>query len=154
MKNLFILLFVVASGFAYGQKSPQKFLPKSVSSTVSFDMSLKDFLAKKDPSQLSYSDESFRDIYVESFESSDITDVVYYFDKDNHQPLYEIILIYKDEATRDAAAKQLLGKPNVKGSEWLKTHKKRKDVRAWTFKTKLVITYLVDDTEWAEHNWE
>lgn len=154
MRNLFILLFFVASCFAYGQKSPEKFLPKELKKSISFNMTMKEFLSKKDPSTLSYTDDGFRHIYVETLNEGDITNIVYYFDKDDHEPLYEVILVYKDEATRDAASKKLLGNPNVKGSEWLKTHKKRKDVRAWTFKKKLIITQLLDKTEWADHNWD
>ena len=154
MKNLFILLFVVASSFAYGQKSPQKFLPKELRKSISFNMTMKEFLSKKDASTLSYTDGGFRHIYLEEVDMDDISSIVYYFDKDDHEPLYEVILVYNDEATRDAAAKKLLGSPNTTGGEWLKSHKKRKDVRAWTFKTKLVIVQLLDKTEWAEHTWE
>jgi hypothetical protein len=111
-------------------------------------MSFDEFAKKKDVKDLRFTDDNFRHVYVEDVDDDNLRNIVYYFDTDNDMPLYEIIFIYKDEATRDAVAKNLLGKPNHKEKEWKFSHKKRKNFYAWTYQTKLIMMQPLKDTEW------
>lgn len=122
--------------------------PKGLDSKVSLGMPLDDFLQLRGISTDDLTDDTFRKIYVEPSKSEDITDIVYYFDADGDQPLYEMIFIYKDEAKRDAEAEKLLGEPND-GEEW-KLERKPYDILAWKYKNKLILVAVIPETEWAE----
>ena len=77
--------------------------------------------------------------------------VVYYFDAEGDAPLYEIILVYADEAKRDAAAAKLLGEPNA-DDEWHYPNHKGFPFRAWRYKNKLILAAALPGTEW-EGEW-
>lgn len=147
-KMLFLTFTLMLTGLTFGQRSVKKYLPKDVRGTIYFGMSFDEFSKEKDIKDLSFTDDNFRHVYVEDVDDDNLRKIVYYFDTDNDMPLYEIIFIYKDEATRDAVAKYLLGKPNHKEKEWKFSHKKRKNFYAWTYQTKLIMMQPLKDTEW------
>ncbi len=122
--------------------------PEVLDKKVDFNMTISDFNTLKGISTLDMQDDSFRWIYHEKVQDSDVTDIVYYFDKDGTQPLYEMIFIYKDTATRNAAASELLGPTNYEG-EWRFTDGPH-TLSAWTYKTKLILAALIPNTEWNE----
>ncbi len=111
-------------------------------------MSLADFNNLKGTSTSDMKDDSFRWVYLETVDDENMTDIVYYFDKDGDQPLYEMIFIYKDTIALNEAADQLLGPPND-GKEW-RIAKDPYALTAWKYKTKLVMAALIPETEWAE----
>ena len=112
-------------------------------------MSLADFNALKGTSTADMQDDSFRWVYLEKVsDDADMTEIVYYFDKDGEQPLYEMIFIYKDTNARNAAADKLLGSPNF-GEEW-KFETDPHTLTAWKYKNKLVMAAVIPQTEWAE----
>ena len=128
----------------------QRYLPETVDEAIHFGMSLDDFKALKgDKVSLVEDEMTFRATYLEEINSGGLEYIGYYFDMDNHKPLYEVILIYKDEAQRDKVAKELLGEPNAEGGkEWRITPKKGDPIMAWTYKKKLIIAAQIPETEW------
>ena len=96
-------------------------------------------------------DEQFRVAVYQHVKQGAIEGVAYYFDGEGEKPLYELIVQYVDEPARDAAAKQLLGAPNYENNkEWLLDTGRGYKLRAWKFKTKLVLVALLPGTEWYE----
>lgn len=89
----------------------------------------------------------FRIEYSETMKG-DIKAVTYYFDKEGNIPLYELIIEYNDEKTRDMVADKLFGKPNS-GDQWKIIKKSGLEIRAWKFITKLVVVAVLPNTEWA-----
>lgn len=138
-----VILTSCASSRSYGKRHP-----KQLNKEVDFNMSLSDFNSLKGTSTDDMQDDSFRWIYNETVTDEDMTNIVYYFDKDGEQPLYEMIFIYKDTIARNAAADKLLGEPNF-GSEW-KLDLKPYTLTAWKYKSKLVMAAIIPNTEWDE----
>lgn len=94
---------------------------------------------------------SFRQEYVEEINKGDIQQVVYYFDSEGEQILYEFIIDYKTESSRNIDADKLLGEPNFANEkEWLYNSGEGFKIHAWTFKKKLVIVGKIVGTEWAD----
>jgi hypothetical protein len=118
-------------------------------------MSLKDFEKIKNNETKMFDDGyDFRTVYIENIVNhAEIKNIGYYFDNDGEKPLYEIILIYKNEELRDIAAKKIFGEPNYKEKEWRITRKKSYNLWAWSFKTKLIIVGMIPETEWSDQNW-
>lgn len=151
--RLFLFAMVTTfllSGCSAGKKiSHQKYFP-SAWHNVHFGMAKADFL-KAHPNAKMEQDDGFRTVYIETLDSEELEAAVYYFDNDETELFYEIILVYKSEELRDDASKTLLGKPNYEnGSAWMNSSKEGFRIHAWTFKTKLIIVGKIDGTEWAE----
>lgn len=143
------LLTIVISSCATSRSYGKKY-PSQLHKEVDFNMSIVDFNALKGTSTADMQDDSFRWIYREILpEDEDMTDIIYYFDKDGDQPLYEMIFIYKDTNARNAAADKLLGSPN-NGSEW-KFVEDPHTLTAWKYKSKLVMAAHIPKTEWNEN---
>ncbi|GAB5417405.1 MAG: hypothetical protein Crog4KO_29870 [Crocinitomicaceae bacterium] len=140
-----ILLSLTSCG---SKRDYGKIYPEDLSKKVDFNMSISDFNALKGTSTADMQDGSFRWVYHEKVEGGDVTDIVYYFDKDGMQPLYEMIFIYNDTTARNAAADKLLGPPNHEG-EWRFTNGPH-TISAWKYKTKLILAALIPKTEWNE----
>jgi hypothetical protein len=75
--------------------------------------------------------------------------VTYYFDQDGDKKMYEVILVYKNESARNRYTTEVFGKPNSGKGDWLISHKKRPDVKAWNFKNNLMIVLVIPECEWA-----
>ncbi|MCR9170969.1 MAG: hypothetical protein NXI10_00640 [bacterium] len=140
---LALLTSSCASTRSYGKKYPEQ-----LHKEVDFNMSLADFNSLKGTQTSDMKDDSFRWVYLESIEDEKMTDIVYYFDKDGDQPLYEMIFIYKDTVARNEAADKLLGAPND-GEEW-RIVQEPYTLTAWKYKNKLVMAALIPNTEWDE----
>lgn len=148
--TLLLSLFFIL-GACNTSKEAEIYLPESVRTGIHFGMTLEDFKTLKgDKVKLEDDGMSFRIIYSEAISNNPIEYVIYYFDADEEKPLYEVILIYKDEADRDAAAAELLGAPNFEEKEWRIEREKKETIWAWTFKNKLIVTALIPKTEWYE----
>lgn len=90
----------------------------------------------------------FRVEYTESmFKNPLIKEVTYYFDAENHYPLYELIITYANADERDKVAARYLGSPN-NGDEWRFPSGEGFDIKAWKFDNKLVIIGKLLGTEW------
>jgi len=127
----------------------QRYLPAEVRDLY-FGLPLETFLQQKRDLTRPEGEMDFRIVLVEEFAKGQAESMVYYFDADEDEPLYEIIAIYPDEATRDAVAADLLGEPNYDGSEWRYDSGEGYQIWAWTFKTKLIIAAILPNTEWAD----
>lgn len=122
----------------------KKYLPREIRG-LQFNMAQADFLKKYD---VNLTDEaSFRTVYTEVFNKGDVSDIVYYFDSKGHRPLYEVIVIYRDEVSRNSVAQTLLGPPNS-GKEWLFDLDDGYQLNAWTFQSKLIYAVAIPGTEW------
>ena len=116
-------------------------------------MSLDEFSRKKSNfGQLEIdNDMGFRKVYLEkAVDMEGVLSIVYYFDSDGSQPLYEIIIQYSSEYLAKGKANKKLGKPND-GDEWRFTSVKTGlsyDIKAWIYKSKVVIAAMMDGTEW------
>jgi hypothetical protein len=127
----------------------RKHLPEKFQ-TLFLGMSKADAIAARPEMKFAH-DSEFREEYIEDFEDSELTNAVYYFDDDAPHVLYEIIFIYKSEASRDNVAKVLLGEPNSENSqEWYFDSKEDFRMHCWTYKTKLIVTAELKGTEWEE----
>lgn len=145
---LFILTATTLMSCNSTKNAYKKYYPHALSKAVYFDMPISEFHALKGTSNADCTDDSFRYVYLEEVDDENVENIVYYFDKDGDMPLYEMIFIYKDEASRDAEAKKLLGAPND-GEEW-KFKLDPYEMHAWNFQTKLVMVTLIPQTEWGE----
>lgn len=147
MSRLYIVLIVFfASNVAL---KSQNYLPSEFSN-IKFGMDMEKVLKKRsiDTTTVDRSME-FRITYVESVNKDGIEEVAYYFDNEGSKPFYEIIIVYESEDIRDKVAQEVLGEKNYNDEEWEFAGKEYK-IRAWTYKTKLIITALIENTEWWE----
>lgn len=118
---------------------------------LEFNMSMKQVGAIRDLDSDQIQDGDFRFTVYEPLENSEIEGAGYYFDAEGDKPFYELIIVYKSEELRDAAAQKLLGEPNFENNtEWQVRGKGPYEIRAWGFKTKLIIAALIPNTEWYE----
>lgn len=125
-----------------------KYLPTEFSN-IHFNMSMEKVTELRSFSTSDVQDDNFRFAVYEKIGRNGIEGAAYYFDAEGDKPLYEIIIIYADEAARDAAAATLLGPPNYKdNTEWMLSPKKGYPLYCWKFKTKLVVAALIPNTEW------
>ncbi|MFT5819338.1 MAG: hypothetical protein ACI8ZM_000561 [Crocinitomix sp.] len=133
------------------QKKEKRYLPEEVEKAIYFNISLSDFKdLKGGKAEIQDDGMDFRKVFFEAVNGTLIEYFGYYFDTDNKQPLYEILIGYNDEATANVAAIKLLGTPNYKDTEWKFELDKTHDILAWIFKKKLIIVALIPETEWYE----
>ena len=136
---------------AQGKKGgPNPFLPTELRD-IDFGWAMTRVADIQDLKSTNVQQESFRTTAYQMASMGDIEGVAYYFDDADPQPLYEVLVMYKSEEARDAAASELLGKPNYENNtEWLLESGRGYQLRAWTFKNKLVLVALLPGTEWYE----
>lgn len=133
-----------------------RYLPKIVEN-LKFGMSLEEATtAREKMAPINYvRDEfSFRKEFIEEFDDPSVERIIYYFDAEGNQPLYETIITYKTIEARDADAKLLLGPVNYEGKEWRLKSKDDIEIQAWNFDRKLVIVGVLAGTEWSEETME
>lgn len=93
----------------------------------------------------------FRSIYVDTNFSERFENVIYYFDNDNQQPLYEFILLLNPDLDADELAREHFGQPNHNNTEWRFPPAKTNlpfTLAAWTYKNKIIIAATISGTEW------
>lgn len=147
----FCCLFLVLPFIAQAQKfDPKKVVPKSLVK-YNFGMSLEDFTRKNKTATTSGS-MSFRIEYNDNTTADNIKKVTYYFDAEDRQPLYEMIIVFKDLQSLDAHCSKKLGAPND-GKEWKWTTKEGHIFKAWRFSNTLVLALGLPATEW-EKEWD
>ena len=130
----------------------RRYLPDEVEKEVVFEMPLNDFLSIKNSKVEKFDDGMpFRHVYMEQLENASIDFIGYYFDADGEKPLYEVLIGCKNEADRDKMGESLFGARNAENNtEWHLKPKDFHEIKAWTFKNKLIITALIPNTEWYE----
>lgn len=93
----------------------------------------------------------FRTIFVDEAFSERFMNVIYYFDKDGHQPLYEFILILNPNLDAKKVANEHFGLPNYQDKEW-RFPAMQTDLpftlAVWTYNNKIIIAAAMKDTEW------
>jgi hypothetical protein len=130
---------------------PKTAVPKSLSK-YNFGMGLEDFTRKNKSATVLDSSNTFRIEYLDKDAGADIRDVTYYFDAENNQPLYEMIIRFKDAQSLEAhCSKKLGGQNDKKGWSW-KT-KEGYIFKAWRFSNTLVLALGLPSTEW-EKEWD
>jgi hypothetical protein len=148
------LLLLTASAFAQSKKHSKGLLPDS-HKDLWFGMPMSAFGEARpfNPDSLVKVMEFRHSLVIEQPPGSvtGLRTVVYYFDAEGEAPLYEMILIYADEASRDEAAAKLFGPPNA-DKEWHFPKHKGFPFRAWPYQTKLVLAAALPGTEW-EGEW-
>lgn len=155
MPKLFLSILLISLfslGLAQNKKGKKcSILPPEIATKqVKLGMSLADF--KKTPYYSMVIDESmgFRTVCIGSVDDPQITDLIYYFDDEGDQPLYEIIVTYTDQYTASASAKNFLGSPNYdKNKEW-RVKKCNFNVWAWLYQERLVLVGDLPNTEWSD----
>lgn len=152
MKNYLSFFLISLLLFACGtSKKTSRILPDTVDQKIYFGMPLDEFKKLKADKVESVDDGMpFRHVFIEDIEHPELTNLGYYFDADNDKPLYEVLLIYKDEETMQRNAAEILGPPNYKETEWKIERENAPDMLAWTFKSKIIIVSLISGTEWHE----
>lgn len=133
-----------------GAQDSIRLLPEQLREYIYFNMPRKEFLQRLPHAHEISQRVSFRRVYIDQETEAPLDFMAFYFDKDNHEPLYEVILGFADTTTRDAVAEQLLGPPNYDGDEWYVPRDSAFDYSAWRFQNKLVIIGRIEGTEWAE----
>ena len=145
-------LFLLLPVFASAQKfDPKTVVPKSLAK-YNFGMGLDEFAKKNKLATSAGGTMSFRIEYTEKSTDKDIKSVIYYFDAENNQPLYEMIIDFKDKMALDAHCSKKLGAPND-GKEWKWTTKEGHTFKAWRFSNTLVLAIGLPSTEW-EKEWD
>ncbi len=93
----------------------------------------------------------FRRVYQAGLTSDFLQTAEFYFTGKGDYRLYEIILEFKDKATREAIVKELLGAPNYPGQEdhWILKGPRDITCVAWVFNSKLVVATALQDSEWV-----
>ena len=152
MKQLLVYSFTFLMIFGCGT---ERHLPKEMEAKTEFGMPLNEFLSFKNSKvEKQETGMGFRHVYYEEITGKDIAYIVYYFDADGEKPLYEVLIGYHDQQKRDAVARQLLGEPNSENNtEWQLKPEKGYEIKAWTYKDKLIITALIPETEWYEDTY-
>jgi hypothetical protein len=155
MKNISTLIVIVflLQACASTKNIHADVLPSEVEAKVKFDMPLDDFKKLKGTSASETEANNFRTIYTERVSEERVSGFAYYFSTEGEKPLYEIIIIYKDENERDIDAERLFGEPNVDGEEWF-IERKPHDLKAWKYGDKLIITALIPGTEWYKDAYD
>ena len=117
-------------------KDSKGIFPSVVPDGVYIGMSEEDFKEKlKDQVFDEVTNESFRTSYITKVGAQNVEYIVYYFDQDGDRPLYEVIIIYDTEKSRDTEAVNLFGTPNHEEVEWRMTRPGQFNVWSWTYKT-------------------
>lgn len=148
---LLIILIQSCSVFRTNHTKQQKLFPE-ILKELYFGMSYEEFTKIRTDAVMSYN-QDFRTVYMEELTNQDITDIIYYFTTGNKPFLYEIIVIYKNEIARDAAATQLLGDPNFNDEEWRFKSGEGFYIHAWKYQTKLIWAGKMKGTEWEDHEF-
>jgi hypothetical protein len=126
-------------------------LPSEISSEIYFGMDLADFKENIGANATRFSDDNtFRLVYFQQINLPEITKIVYYFDADDNKPLYEIIIIYKNEKQPGKVANMLFGQPNFNRTDWRVKNQGNPEIWSWTFKNKLIVVANISNTEWSE----
>lgn len=131
----------------------KKILPKEINK-IEFGVNMKAFLKARPNAKMQDQPHTFRHVFQEEFSSGKITSIVYYFDADiDDNPLYEIIVNYRDEATMELQANILLGPTNYSGKngqskEWKFDINEDLPVHCWVFKNKVIYAMPLLGTEW------
>jgi hypothetical protein len=147
MKNvIFVLFFFVAVLGPSEVIGSNKYLP-SYFSDISFGMSCYDVSKTRNLATFNNFG-GFRIVASESnIRTKDIQSIMYYFGVLDQQPLYELIIEYKENIDVKSYAATLYGQPNKEG-EWFFEPANGYPVKVWTFSQTLVIAAFVEDTEW------
>jgi len=150
--NRLLGLFLLFPFFIQAQNFNAKtILPKSLSK-YSFGMSLDNFTGKNNAATRIVTGTSFRIEYQDITPAKDIKKVTYYFDAENNQPLYEMIIEFNDQQSLNNHCSQKLGSPND-GKQWKRTTKEGYTFKAWRFSNTLVYAMGLPSTEW-EKGWD
>jgi hypothetical protein len=95
---------------------------------------------------------SFRDEYVYEVNQNGLKNITFYFDKDNHAPLYELILEFEDADTLAALCEIDLGASNHPRLEdhWIMNLSSEGIAFImWRFENKIIMAANLPDTELA-----
>ena len=148
--TLLVFCFVTLSVSEKPPTSEKKYLPKEIKK-LKFGTPKTEVLSTRKNAELSKDNEyNFREVYSEQVDTGGIDFIVYYFDNEGDQPLYEVIINYDTEADRDKVVKKLLGAPNYKEKEWKFDIGGPYPLHAWTYKNKLIFAMPIKGTEWEE----
>ena len=151
----YLLITILLFAFNFQQLSGQEAIikrpfPREVNYKVKFELPLAEFeegfKREKIERDNSY---GFRIVYTQKVDRRNVKDIIYYFDADGDQPLYEVIVSYNDEETPRVIAERRFGAPNYKQEEWRFRYKDH-DIWCWVYNNKIVIAAKVPDTEWYE----
>ncbi len=150
---LVLLLYGVGSTRGLAQEAVSdtvQLLPEQLRQFVYFNMPRQEFVKRLPHAREISQRVSFRRVYIDQETDPPLDFMAFYFDKDNHEPLYEVILGFADTTTRNELAAQLLGPPNYNGDEWYVPRDSAFDYSAWRYQNKLIIIGRIEGTEWAE----
>jgi hypothetical protein len=146
--SLCLLVPLVSSAQNFNTKTV---IPKSLSD-YPFGMRLGDFTKKNSSATTRASNTPGRIEYLDNVASKEIKQVIYYFDDDNDQPLYEMIIQFNSARDLDNHCSNKLGSPN-EGKQWKWKTKEGHIFKAWRFGTTLVLALALPSTEW-ENGWD
>ncbi|MEL6559088.1 MAG: hypothetical protein AAFQ94_12945 [Bacteroidota bacterium] len=146
--SIIILLFI---SFTLQAQLPKvkKVYPKGVPKKVKMGMSLSDFKARFKDAKPAEEEYDFREVYLLEAVHSEITSFVLYFDADGNKPLYEIMVVYRDNQLAKRSANTLFGDPNYEEKEW-KVLRKKQIFWSWVYQEKLILVANIPDTEWSD----
>ena len=153
MKKISLLIFLISIAFS-GVITAQNFNPETIVpaklAKYTFGMTLARFKKKNKKAVIdSPGSFNFRIVAVDKNVGGEIESVAYYFDAENDEPLYEMIIQYKTKEAMEAYVNATLKEPN-NDKEWKWTTKEGYVFKAWTFGKKLVLALALPSTEWYE----
>jgi hypothetical protein len=154
MKKIILFFCLISPAFA-GMITAQNFDPKTVVpaklAKYEFGMTLNKFKKRNKKAVIDTPGSfDFRIIAEDRSAGGEFESVVYYFDAENDEPLYEMIIQYKTLEAMEAYVNTTLKEPN-NGKEWKWTTKEGYVFKAWKFGKKLVLALGLPSTEWYEN---
>jgi hypothetical protein len=149
-----ILALMLLAGCATTQTATTadhlKYLPQDVQ-RVQLGMSLQAFQQAHAGEDLAIDNTmGFRISVTRAFPEGPVADIVYEFDAEGDNPLYELIIRYRDDVSADALAAEKYGPPNYEQTEWRFPTSDGFAIRVWTYQNKLIIVATIPGTEFAE----
>ena len=156
MKNTtcsFLLFFALFPAVLSAQSVPEPHPAANVFAEAlegaTLGMTMADF--RETRPQLKPDDGGFRTDFQQNYNKDGLESVIFYFDNDGEKPLYEIIVKFDNQATREAVINADLGEPNypAKADHWvIYNGGPGNTVLAWAFGGSFVLAADVAKSEW------
>jgi hypothetical protein len=119
---------------------------------VKLDMSLENSLSIIPDLKKSKANPDFRDEYTYDIHENGLQNLTFYFDKDNHAPMYEVILEFEDADTLAALCTREIGvcnHPSATNHWILNLSPDGIAFILWRFENKLIMAANLADTEFS-----
>lgn len=148
------ITFLCCLNTATAQSKKGNVIPNGLNSEIYFGMNLDDFRnIMGNNIKLEDVNQKFRVVYSQKTNIPDMPLVIYYFDNEKSKPLYELIILYNDNAQAKKAASLLFGQANYNQTEWRVKIQGFPEIWSWVYKNKLIVAAKIRGSEWFKE-WD